>query len=177
MSKRSRPTPAPQPSPPAKTGVGVPSPAPGTPLPPSADAIVGEEWRRIETARVAGELDEARHDVAAAILAPVHQAPPRYGAGLWGALAAALLAGTVFALAVNLLLGFQRPEPPAPSVRLESRPPSESEKGPGIGADGEGESDGDGIQPVDSPTSQPAPAKQTTPDSPSDRFPAGTEAG
>jgi hypothetical protein len=120
---------------------------------------------------VAGEIDEARHDVAGAIRAPVHQAPPRYGAGLWGALAAALLAGTLFAVAVNLLLGFQRPEPPAPNVRLESRPPSESEKGPGIGAD----ADAEGTPPVDSPASQPSREKQASPGTPSRGRPAGTE--
>ncbi len=116
---------------------------PGTPPPaarstvqprvstPSVDeAAVDQEWTRIESDRVAEEVAEAREDLG-------DPAPPHPSAWLWGGFAAALLAGVVFAVVVNVALAARRP-PPAPSpAPIGFRPPSPNELGPGVNAEGE----------------------------------------
>ncbi len=102
--------------------------SPGTPPPatrssdhprvstPSADeAAVDQEWKRIESDRVAEEVAEAREDLG-------ESAPSHPSAWLWGGFAAALLAGVVFALVVNVALAARRPPPAPPRPRPATVP-------------------------------------------------------
>jgi len=100
---------------------------------PSDEEAVDAEWQRIESDRVAEEVAEARDDVLDA-----DSPAPRQSVWLWGGFAAALLAGIVFAVAVNVALAARRPAPSPPPPPVETRPPSPNELGPGVGAD-EGE--------------------------------------
>jgi hypothetical protein len=115
--------------------------SPGTPPPatrssdhprvstPSADeAAVDQEWKRIESDRVAEEVAEAREDLG-------ESAPSHPSAWLWGGFAAALLAGVVFALVVNVALAARRPPPAPPPPPAGHRPPSPNELGPGVSAE------------------------------------------
>ena len=103
---------------------------PGTPAAASnADELaVDVEWRRLESDRVAEEVAEARED-----LGGITQPPP--SGWLWGGFAAALLAGVVFAVAVNVALAARRPAAPPPPAPVGFRPPSPNELGPGFGAE------------------------------------------
>ena len=164
MSKRSQPSSAPSTGAPPRPAGASPPVAGVTGIPDTDDVVVAEEWRRIEAERVAGEVSDAREDVAEAIANPPHHTPPGRGAGLWGALTAALVAGVLFALAVNLLMVSRRTETPSAGVPSGPRPPSESEKGPGIGLRGDDESDEpsepddavDAAPPTNAPSPQPA---------------------
>lgn len=68
--------------------------------PDAAAAKVGEEWRRLEEARVAEEIAEAREDAGTAA--------PRLPGWTWLALAAALAAGILAAAWVNGVFGGAR---------------------------------------------------------------------
>ena len=140
MRKRSKP------APPSPAGAGHDPPAETLPAegrtiaPRSSEEIVDEEWRRIEAQRLAEEVDEARDDMAESVINPSQVTSPRGVASRWGALTAALIAGIVFALAVNLWMASRPTEPAAAGTPPGARPPSQSEQGPGIGQDAEGES-------------------------------------
>jgi len=98
---------------------------------PNADAsAVDVEWKRLESGRVAEEVAEAREDLVGTV-------PPPPSAWLWGGFAAALLAGVVFAVAVNVALAARRPAAPPPPSPVGFRPPSPNEMGPGVGAEEE----------------------------------------
>ena len=127
---------------------------PGTPAaaPKADDSAVNFEWKRLESDRVAEEVAEARDDVGNAATTP----PSGW---LWGGFAAALLAGVVFAVAVNVALAARRPAAPPPPPPVGFRPPSPNELGPGVGA-GEGstaDETADPVEPVDG-VRQPAPS-------------------
>ena len=138
MAERSNPPPA-DPrraiagsiTPPATSGGPVPDP-------------VEREWERLERERVAEEIAEAHEDVVEAI---THPPARRGGNWVWWAFAAALLAGVVFAVAVNLFLVPGRQDAAAAPSPGAARPPSASESGPGI----EGPTD-------DEPAGEPEPA-------------------
>lgn len=170
MSKRSKPTTRRDGPPPAATavpGTAGPASAPGThaivggtPVDPvgDEDRAVEEEWRRIESSRVAEEVGEAREDLLAAIEEPDPESVDRRGRQLWVALVGALLAGVVFAVVVNVFLLAIRPETPPPSAPPSGpRPPSESERGPGVGAPEDDPSDAEEEPLPDDAPSEPAP--------------------
>lgn len=136
--------------------------SPGTPPPatrsgehprvstPSADeAAVDQEWKRIESDRVAEEVAEAREDLG-------ESAPSHPSAWLWGGFAAALLAGVVFAVVVNVVLAARRPPPAPPPPPAGYRPPSPNELGPGVSAEGNDPEE-------EPPPSVGSPSSQTTP--------------
>jgi len=105
---------------------------------------IEREWERLERERVAEEIAEAHEDVVEAI---THPPARRGGNWVWWAFAAALLAGVVFAVAVNLFLVPGRQDAAAAPSPGAARPPSASESGPGI----EGPTD-------DEPAGEPEPA-------------------
>ena len=123
MSKRSKP------APPSPAGAGHDPPAETLPAegrtiaPRSSEEIVDEEWRRIEAQRLAEEVDEARDDMAESVINPSQVTSPRGVASRWGALTAALIAGIVFALAVNLWMASRPTEPAAAGTPPGARPP------------------------------------------------------
>lgn len=119
---------------------------PGTPAaaPKTDELAVDVEWKRLESNRLAEEVAEARDDVGGTTTAP----PSGW---LWGGFAAALLAGVVFAVAVNVALAARRPAAPPPPAPVGFRPPSPNELGPGVGA-GDGstaDETADRVEPVD----------------------------
>lgn len=126
MSKRSK---SKSQSRPSQAGRGA---ATTPPRHPSDDEAVDAEWKRIESDRVAEEVAEAREDI---LDASPH--PPRPSMWLWGGFAAALLAGVVFAVVVNVALAARRPPLPPPPPPSATRPPSANELGPGVGDDGD----------------------------------------
>ena len=96
---------------------------------------IEREWERLERERVAGEIAEAHEDVVEAIAHPVRG---RGGNWVWWAFLAALLAGVVFAGAVNLFYVPARQVPSGNDIPTGPRPPSASETGPGVeGTDAE----------------------------------------
>lgn len=125
MHKRSKSKPQ---SRPPQAGRGA---AAAPPRRPSDDEAVDAEWKRIELDRVAEEVAEAREDILDAV-----PHPPRPSIWLWGGFAAALLAGVVFAVVVNVALAARRPSLPPPPPPSATRPPSATELGPGVGDDG-----------------------------------------
>ena len=139
--------------------------SPGTPPPaarlagqprastPSVDeAAVDQEWTRIESDRVAEEVAEAREDLG-------DPAPPHPSAWLWGGFAAALLAGVVFAVVVNVALAARRRPPEPNPVPVGFRPPSPNELGPGFNAEGADQAADQQEQPAEtaSPATRPSP--------------------
>ena len=125
MTERTNPTPG-QRRPPI-AGAIVPSSTPTGPLP--ADPVE-QEWERIERERVAEEIAEAHEDVVEAIAHPV---TGRDGTWVWWAFLAALLAGVVFAMGVNLFYVPPRQAPAGVAPSGGPRPPSANEIGPGVG--------------------------------------------
>lgn len=129
MSERSNPKPADR-----KRSAGAVPPS----VPQAAESPVPgvdpveQEWRRIERERVAQEIAEAREDLIEAITHPEDSA--RRGSWVWWAFGLALLAGVVFALAVNLFVMPSRQESGAVPPAGDRRPPSASEVGPGVSA-------------------------------------------
>jgi hypothetical protein len=124
MSKRSTSKPK---SRPPQAGRGA---AAKPPRQPSDDEAVDAEWKRIESDRVAEEVAEAREDILDAV-----PHPTRPSIWLWGGFAAALLAGVVFAVVVNVALAARRPPLPPPPPPSATRPPSAHELGPGVDGD------------------------------------------
>lgn len=102
---------------------------------------IEQEWDRLERERVAGEIAEAHEDVVEAIAHPVRG---RGGNWVWWAFLAALLAGVVFAGAVNLFYVPARQAPAGNDIPTGPRSPSAREAGPGVdGTDAETSSDDD----------------------------------
>ena len=137
------------------TSPGIPPAAARSGTPPGGsaetpdEAVVNQEWKRIESDRVAEEVAEARED-----LGDTHPSHP--SAWLWGGFAAALLAGVVFAVVVNVALAARRPAPAPPPPPAGFRPPSPNELGPGVGADA--------VDPEEPPAENAAPpSSQPTP--------------
>jgi hypothetical protein len=95
---------------------------------------------------------EAREDLG-------DPAPPHPSAWLWGGFAAALLAGVVFAVVVNVALAARRPPPEPSPVPVGFRPPSPNELGPGFNAEWADQEADQQEQPAEtaSPTTQPSP--------------------
>jgi len=124
---------------------------PGTPAAASnADELaVDIEWKRLESDRVAEEVAEAREDLGGTT-------QPSPSGWLWGGFAAALLAGVVFAVAVNVALAARRPAAPPPPAPVGFRPPSPNELGPGFGAE-EGTAADTNAETVDGPPQPPPP--------------------
>lgn len=134
---------------------GTPPPAAGSgsfprvPTPSADEAAVEQEWKRIESDRVAEEVAEAREDLG--VTPPAHPS-----VRLWGGFAAALLAGVVFAVVVNVALAARRPAPAPSPPPAGFRPPSPNELGPGVSAEG-GDGEEHPAEETVAPPPQPAP--------------------